>query len=46
MANKIRPLGVAVSNGSVTDRFAGRWRLWLAWAGLRESEPEERVRLP
>jgi hypothetical protein len=25
--------------------FAKRWRTWLDWAGLRESEPEERVRL-
>ena len=26
--------------------FAKRWRTWLEWAGLRESEPDERVRLP
>jgi hypothetical protein len=26
--------------------FATRWRLWLDWAGLRETEPDERVRLP
>jgi hypothetical protein len=26
--------------------FARRWRLWLDWAALRESDPEERVRLP
>jgi hypothetical protein len=26
--------------------FAKRWRTWLDWAGLREREPDERVRLP
>jgi hypothetical protein len=26
--------------------FAKRWRIWLEWAGLREIDPEERVRLP
>jgi hypothetical protein len=26
--------------------FAKRWRICLDWAGLREIEAEERVRLP
>ena len=26
--------------------FARRWRTWLEWAGLREREDEQRVRLP
>jgi hypothetical protein len=26
--------------------FAQCWRTWLEWAGLREKDAEERVRLP
>jgi hypothetical protein len=38
--------GLAPSQEEAMADFATRWRLWLEWAGLRESEPEERVRLP
>jgi hypothetical protein len=38
--------GMAESRDQAMEDFASRWRLWLDWAGLRESELEERVRLP
>jgi hypothetical protein len=38
--------GMAESRDQAMEDFASRWRLWLDWAGLREREPEERVRLP
>jgi hypothetical protein len=38
--------GMSPSQEEAIKDFATRWRLWLDWAGLRESEPDERVRLP
>jgi hypothetical protein len=38
--------GMSQSQEEAMADFATRWRLWLDWAGLRESELEERVRLP
>jgi hypothetical protein len=38
--------GMAETREEAMEEFAARWRLWLDWAGLREREPEERVRLP
>jgi hypothetical protein len=38
--------GMAPSQEEAIGDFAARLRLWLDWAGLRESEPDERVRLP
>ena len=38
--------GMSPSQEEAMADFAKRWRLWLEWAGLREIEPHERVRLP
>jgi hypothetical protein len=38
--------GLAPSQEEAMADFAKRWRAWLDWAGLREIDPEERVRLP
>jgi hypothetical protein len=38
--------GMSPSQEEAMADFAKRWRLWLEWAGLREIEPQERVRLP
>jgi hypothetical protein len=38
--------GMSPSQEEAMADFATRWRLWLDGAGLQESEPEERVRLP
>ncbi len=38
--------GMSPSRQEAMADFAKRWRLWLEWAGLREEQPEERVRLP
>jgi hypothetical protein len=37
--------GMGETRGHAMVNFVVRWRLWLEWAGLRESEPDERVRL-
>jgi hypothetical protein len=38
--------GMSPSQEEAMADLAKRWRTWLDWAGLREREPEERVRLP
>jgi hypothetical protein len=38
--------GMSPSQEEGLADFARRWRTWLDWAGLREREEEERVRLP
>jgi len=38
--------GMSPSREEAMEEFAARWRLWLDWAGLRERDHEERVRLP
>ena len=43
----LRPsAGMSPSQEEAMTDFAKRWRLWLDWAGLREREASERVRLP
>jgi hypothetical protein len=43
----LRPsAGMSPSQEEAMADFAARWRLWLNWSGLREQEPDERVRLP
>jgi hypothetical protein len=38
--------GMSPSQEEAMADFTKRWRAWPEWAGLRESEPEEQVRLP
>jgi hypothetical protein len=38
--------GMSPSQEEAMADFAKRWRTWLEWAGLREGEAAERVRLP
>ena len=38
--------GMAETQEEAMAQLETCWQAWLAWAGLREMEPHERVRLP
>jgi hypothetical protein len=46
LANLGPSAGMSPSQEEAMADFARRWRTWLEWAGLREREDEQRVRLP
>ena len=47
LAHDLGPtVGMSPSQDRPGRTFANRWRLQLDWAGLRDKDAEERVRLP